>query len=111
MKIMGIERRALRSVPVLVFTILTLLPARAASPWRFWTKSDGLKESVAFGLTSDSDGRIIVKAGDVSVLSILDGYQISEIPSPHAYGRVLPSPDHKLWTFDAKGIDVYDNGG
>ncbi|HEX4279104.1 MAG TPA: EAL domain-containing protein [Bryobacteraceae bacterium] len=108
---MGIERPALRSVPVLVFTILTLLPARAASPWRFWTKSDGLKESVAFGLTSDSDGRIIVKAGDVSVLSILDGYQISEIPSPHAYGRVLPSPDHKLWTFDAKGIDVYDNGG
>jgi len=39
--------------------------ARAASPWRFWTKADGLRESVVFGLTSRSDGRILVKFGAV----------------------------------------------
>jgi hypothetical protein len=50
---------------VLFLALTALLPARAASPWRIWTKADGLDESVAFGLTSDATGRIFIKGGEV----------------------------------------------
>ena len=93
-----------------LFALTTVLPARAASPWRFWTKADGLSESVSFGLTADAAGRIVVKGGDVPV-NVLDGYQITQIPSPRAYGRMLASSNRELWTFDAKGIDIHDASG
>ena len=86
-------------------------PASAALPWRFWTKADGLHESVVFGLTSENDGRILVKFGAVPGIAELDGYHISEIPAPHVYGRFLESPDKQLWTFDAAGIHVHDASG
>jgi diguanylate cyclase (GGDEF)-like protein len=94
----------------LLLALSVLLPARAASPWRFWTKADGLSESVAFGLTADAAGRIVIKGGDVPV-NVLDGYQVTHIPSPHAYGRMLPSPRQELWTFDTKGINIHDASG
>src|SRR5580692_456308 len=94
----------------LLLLLTALLPARAASPWRFWTKADGLSESVAFGLTADDAGRIVVKGGDVPV-NVLDGYQITQIPSPRAYGRMLASSNQELWTFDAKGINIHDASG
>jgi hypothetical protein len=87
------------------------LPARAASPWRFWTKADGLSESVAFGLTADDTGRIVIKGGNVPSVNILDGYQISDVPSPHVYGRMLASSRQELWTFDATGIKIHDASG
>ena len=94
----------------LLLALTMLLPARAASPWRFWTKADGLSESVAFGLTADDTGRIVIKGGDVPV-NVLDGYQVTGIPAPHAYGRMLASPYRELWTFDAKGINIHDASG
>jgi hypothetical protein len=87
------------------------LPAPAASSWRFWTKADGLSESVVFGLTPDAAGRILVKSGDVPDINVLDGYQISAIPSLHAFGRLIGSSDNEIWTFDAEGIDVRDSSG
>jgi diguanylate cyclase (GGDEF)-like protein len=92
--------------------LLGFLPtAEAASYWRFWTRADGLMESVVFGLTADSAGRILVKSGDVPSVSVLDGYQITQLTSPHTYGRFLSSPDRELWTFDAKGIEIHDATG
>ena len=93
-----------------LLALTAVLPARAASPWRFWTKADGLSESVSFGLTADAAGRIVVKGGDVPV-NVLDGYQITQIPSPRAYGRMLASSNQELWTFDAKGINIHDASG
>jgi diguanylate cyclase (GGDEF)-like protein len=100
----------LRSIPALL-ALTMLLPAHAASPWRFWTKADGLGESVAFGLTSDDTGRIVVKGGDVPSINVLDGYQITDIPSPHVYGRMLASSRQELWTFDATGFRIHDATG
>ncbi len=96
---------------VLFLALTALLPARAASPWRIWTKADGLNESVAFGLTSDATGRIFIKGGDVPNVNVLDGYQVTGIPNPHAYGRLLASSGRELWTFDTKGIVVHDSRG
>lgn len=97
---------------IAICLFFALLPtAEAASYWRFWTKADGLMESVVFGLTADSEGRILVKSGDVPSVSVLDGYQITQLPSPHAYGRFLSSADRELWTFDTKGIEIHDKTG
>ncbi|HWE52149.1 MAG TPA: hypothetical protein VG273_20310, partial [Bryobacteraceae bacterium] len=112
MKTIAAESSAFRQLQRVLRACLSIAllasAADAASPWRFWTKADGLPESVVFGLTADGAGRIIVKSGDVATLSILDGYQVTEIPVPHAYGRILPSSNHELWTFDSNGIDVRD---
>ncbi len=94
----------------LFLALTALFPARAASPWRFWTKADGLSESVSFGLTVDDSGRIVIKGGDVPI-NVLDGYQITRIPAPRAYGRMLASSHHEIWTFDARGINIHDASG
>src|SRR5438270_7640280 len=101
---------AIRAAAVFL-ALVPFVAAHAASPWRVWSKSDGLTESWVFGLTPDSQGRILVKHGDVPTMSVLDGYQIALIPSQHGYGRVLSSPANELWTFDAEGILVYDASG
>ena len=66
---------------------------------------------MAFGLTSDSAGRIFVKGGDVPSINVLDGYQVTGIPNPHSYGRLLASSGRELWTFDTKGIVIHDSSG
>ena len=55
-------------------TVSSVATASAASDWRFWNKSDGLAESVVFGLGSDGAGRILVKFGAVPHIAVLDGY-------------------------------------
>src|SRR5260370_915260 len=95
----------------LILTIVHFPPAHAASQWREWTKADGLAESWIFGLTLDSEGRVVAKHGDVATESVMDGYQITVIPSRRGYGRFLASPEGELWTFDAEGIFVHDASG
>jgi diguanylate cyclase (GGDEF)-like protein len=103
----GFERKWLFFCLIFAFG----LPLYAATPWRFWTKADGLAESVVFGLTADNSGRVVIKPGDVPSISAFDGYQIIDIRSPHVYGRFLSSPENELWTFDAHGIKIHDASG
>jgi diguanylate cyclase (GGDEF)-like protein len=92
-------------------SVASVATARAASDWRFWNKSDGFAESVVFGLTSDGTGRLLVKYGAVPRITVLDGYQVSHVPSPYVYGRLFNSPDKSLWSWDAEGIVIRDNSG
>ncbi len=104
-------RRVLHFLLLVSLLPVSPTPAHAASPWRFWTKADGLKETAVFGLTADRTGRVLVKSGDTPA-DILDGYQSTDLPGPHVYGRLLVSPEDKeVWSFDAEGIDVYDASG
>src|SRR5258708_341242 len=92
------RRRAIHLTPKWLAAFLTLilfLPAHAASSWRFWTKADGLTESVVFGLTAGNSGRVFIKSGDVPTITTLDGYRITQIPNLHAYGRLLSSPENE----------------
>jgi diguanylate cyclase (GGDEF)-like protein len=75
-----------------------------------------LTESWVFGLTSDVQGHVVVKHGEVPTESAMDGYRINGIPSQHAYGRFLsPQPigaaENELWSFDTEGILVHDSSG
>ena len=94
-----------------ILFLQSVLPASAASSWRFWTRADGLSESVIFGLTRAGQGRLQIKFGDVPDSGTFDGYQVTAIASPHALGRLLASPDKELWTFDTQGIKVRDSSG
>jgi len=104
------KRLSGRLLPPFLALVLAV-PAYPASPWRFWNKADGLAESWTFGLTLDSEGRVVAKHGDVATESVLDGYQIGGMPSLHAFGRLLPSREKELWTFDTEGILIHDAGG
>jgi hypothetical protein len=101
----------MRGLPALFLILAVGLPAHAGSPWRSWSKADGLAESWTFGLSLDGEGRVVAKHGDVATESVLDGYQITGIPSRHAFGRFLASPEKELWSFDAEGILIYDASG
>jgi hypothetical protein len=107
----GPSKRSMWGLPALFVALAMGLPAHAGSPWRSWSKADGLAESWTFGLSLDSEGRVVAKHGEVAAESVLDGYQITGIPSRHALGRLLASPEKELWTFDAEGILIYDASG
>jgi len=100
----------------ILLTLFFVSPAYSASSWRYWNKADGMMESWVFGLTSDTDGHIVVKHHEVLSESLLDGYRITTIPSKQSYGRLL-SPPHtgaegsELWTFDTEGILIHDASG
>jgi hypothetical protein len=99
-----------------LLTLALVSPAHSASPWRYWNKGDGLMESWVFGLTSNSEGQVVVKHGEVPSESLLDGYRINTIPSKHGYGRLLSPPGtgadkNELWTFDTEGILIHDASG
>jgi hypothetical protein len=103
----------LPGTPWLLFFLgaAVLAPARAESPWRVWSKADGLMESFTFGLSQDAGGRILVKVGDVSQITVLDGYQITGIVNQHSYGRLLSDPGNGVWTFDPEGILIHGDSG
>ncbi len=110
------ETKSVRLVGIILFFLTLVSPAYSASPWRYWNKSDGLIESWVFGLTSDADGHVVVKHGEVMNESILDGYSVKTITSQHAYGRLLSPPrtgaaENELWTFDTEGILIHDGSG
>ncbi len=99
-----------RIATIVIAMPLLLAPAEAASPWRFWTKADGLKQSVVSGVTADKTGKILVKFPDFSV-EAFDGYQIAPVSKKSGYGRLFLSPNGDIWTFDATGINIRDARG
>jgi diguanylate cyclase (GGDEF)-like protein len=99
------------ALALLAAALLSPTPARAASPWRFWTKADGLKQTNVFGVTADGAGHVLIKSSDASVASF-DGYQIVPRMTTPGYDRLLVSSnDNEVWTFDAAGIAVHDASG
>jgi diguanylate cyclase (GGDEF)-like protein len=110
------DRVSVRVGGILLMLVL-VSPAHSASPWRYWNKADGLMESWVFGLTSDAEGHVVVKHGEVPSETLLDGYRINTIPSNHSYGRLLSPPQRngaaegELWTFDTEGILIHDASG
>ncbi|MEP6715621.1 MAG: diguanylate cyclase [Terriglobia bacterium] len=85
-----------------------LLAGSLISPWRIWTSADGMPESYCTSLSQDAAGNLIIRHGDVTRISILNGYQVSTVSDSHSFGRVFGDSTGKLWTFGAEGIRIYD---
>ncbi len=67
--------------------------------FRSWSTSDGFDESPCFNIWFDSSsGGIYIAHGSVPHISFLDGYHVSQIPSPHIHPRLIEDPAGQLWT-------------
>jgi signal transduction histidine kinase/ActR/RegA family two-component response regulator len=93
---------------LLIFTA----PGAAQQPphWRFFTSSDGLRESWVLDATPGSGGRWLITHGNVDSISIFDGYTIRHLPSPGATVTVREGPTGQLWSLLPRStvLDVYD---
>ncbi|MEW6236402.1 MAG: ATP-binding protein [Candidatus Omnitrophota bacterium] len=66
---------------------------------RYWTVEDGLGESFSTGISVGPSGKVYVNHGPVGVITILDGYRVTNIPMPNALVRLNEAPDGSIWTF------------
>ena len=78
--------------------------AQEAHRWRYWSALDGLGESYCASVTVSSDGKVWVNHGDVNVMSVLNGYGVTNIPSPGRDVSVFESESGQIWSVD---IDAF----
>ena len=82
------------------------------SDWRFYTSTDGMKESWARSVTVGFDGTILINHGTVDEMSYYDGFNFYKIPSPSPQNKVYKSKTGELWAVysdDSGGFQVYRN--
>jgi signal transduction histidine kinase/CheY-like chemotaxis protein len=107
--------RLLSAAAVLLSTIPGSF-AQSRSDWHFWTASDGLKESYSRRMSIGSDGRLWVRHGAVSSMSVLDGYKVSGVPDPrrgstivwNRLARIYTEPSGIPWTVENHALMRFD---
>src|SRR5215203_6410206 len=87
-------------VALIAAVLLSTSDSAAQEPphWRFFTSSDGLRESWVLDVTPGSNGRWWITHGNVDALSVFDGYTIRQLPSPGATLAVREGPTGQLWS-------------
>jgi len=90
--------------------------AQSRSDWHFWTAADGLKESYSRKLSLSADGRLWVRHGAVTAMSVLDGYTIAGVPEPrrgstidwNRLARIYTDPSGTPWTVEGHALMRFD---
>ena len=71
----------------------------------------GLSDSLARMITVTPLGEVVVRHDDIRDLSVLDGYNITHLPSPSPNSlRVVENKNGQYWTLDANGIYLMQSG-
>src|SRR5579871_1975904 len=86
--------------------------------WRFWTAADGLQETYYSAISIGDRGEVYVRHGSVRYMSILNGYEVKQVPEPEqgiqifgsARPRVYAGAQGHLWTVTAGSLREYQNG-
>lgn len=78
--------------------------------WRFWLNEDGLGESCSNAVSVSPLGRVLVNHGHVAWMSLLDGYEVANLPSPGVGVPVYETPAGILWSIHSGGFQRYDHG-
>jgi signal transduction histidine kinase/ActR/RegA family two-component response regulator len=76
---------------IATFALFVFAPAVAAQDhdrWRFWTFSDGLRETFSYSLGLGPGGSVTIRHGAVPFMSVLDGYGVVRIADPNLPDRV-----------------------
>jgi hypothetical protein len=105
-----------------LFSLLLAAPgafAQSRSDWHFWTAADGLKESYSRKMSIGADGRLWVRHGAVTGISILDGYTVTGIPDPrrgativwNRLARIYTGPTGTPWTVENHALMRFDGTG
>jgi signal transduction histidine kinase len=105
------RHRSAAGTALIVAAMLSPSPSAAQKPphWRFFTSSDGLRESWVLDVTPGSNGRWWITHGNVDALTVFDGYTIRQLPSPGATVAVREGPTGQLWSLlpHPTALDVY----
>jgi signal transduction histidine kinase/CheY-like chemotaxis protein/sugar lactone lactonase YvrE len=110
-----------RGLAVRVFLLLIApfaLTAYGQTGWRFWTAGDGLVESYVKTVAVAPDGTVWARHGQVSAMSVLDGYSVSRIPEPRSarevnwnlLAQVQGGTPGEAWTVEDRALKRYQNG-
>src|SRR6516225_4292228 len=108
--------------PLFAVWLAMATPVTAQEPgsWRFWTLTDGLRESYTHTLSVDPTGRVWLRHGSVDTMSTLDGYSIMSLAEPRPTefrslpltygleGRVYAARDGDLWTIERGILSHYE---
>jgi signal transduction histidine kinase/ligand-binding sensor domain-containing protein len=97
---------------------LTSTEAGSVKPinWRFFTASDGLRESYSQYVTVSPSGKVWVKHGSIDMLSWLDGLPapdgkyVNTLPSPSGGLRIFEGYCGQLWCPYENGIQLFNDG-
>ncbi len=89
--------RLLSATAVLLLATPALM-AQSRSDWHFWTGADGLKESYSRKMSIGADGRLWVRHGAVSAMSVLDGYKIIGVPEPRLNSTIIWGQMARVYT-------------
>jgi signal transduction histidine kinase/CheY-like chemotaxis protein len=80
------------------------LAAQSLESWRFWNLADGLAESFSGDIAVAPDGRVWIRHGRVTWVTVLDGYSTLSVPAPKNLGRWLSTTSqHSLVANDDAG--------
>jgi signal transduction histidine kinase/CheY-like chemotaxis protein/ligand-binding sensor domain-containing protein len=89
---------------------------QSRSDWHFWTAADGLKESYSRRMSIGADGRLWVRHGTVSAMSVLDGYTVVQIPEArrgsaidwNRLARIYTGANGTAWTVENHALMSFD---
>src|SRR5262249_22635602 len=108
------QRNAIRFTICLALLFLpgANLLAQRTGNWRIYRSADGLRDSLTTALTVSPRGRIVAKHGEADQLSILDGYEVTNVPSPGGGNyRVYENRTGQLWAIHPEGVQELRDGG
>lgn len=107
---MMFRRRSVLVVAV-VLAMLPLCWGQKGSNWRVYRVTDGLPESACVSVTVSALGKVVARHYNLPLLTVLDGYEVSEIPAPEmVQSRAYQSPGGQLWSVVPGGLQEYRDG-
>lgn len=93
-----------------LFLLVNILSAQNPPHWRFWLNEDGLGESCSNAVFVSPRGRVLVNHGHVAWMSLLDGYEVINLPSPGAGVPVYETFSGAIWSIHSGGFQRYEYG-
>lgn len=81
--------------------------AQKAGSWRVYRAADGLAQTRCDSVTTSPHGRLMVTHASGRPFSELDGYEIKNLLSPPAPGRVYQSPAGQFWSVAPGALEEF----
>ena len=88
------------------------LLAQKSGNWRIYRSADGLRDSFTTAISGSPRGNILAKHGEADQITILDGYEVTHLPSPGgANYRIYENRTGQLWAIHPEGLQEFREGG
>jgi signal transduction histidine kinase/CheY-like chemotaxis protein/streptogramin lyase len=92
--------------------------AQDQAEWRYWTQTDGTRESYTRTIGLFPDGEVALRHGVMKLMDLLDGYAVRAIPEPRAgidsnfqsATPVYALPNRDGWTVEEDALKQYAGG-